>query len=328
MEGQGPAEAIVVTGATGTGKSQLAVAVAVRVNGEIISADSRQVYRHMDLGTAKPPAALRERVAHHGIDCLEPDESYSAGRFARDAWRWMSESRERGRVPLVVGGTGFFIRALLAPLGPEPELEAERRARLKRYLAGKPAALLQRWLWRLDPQRAAQLQPEGGPQRVARSLEVTLLSGRRHSWWHTQPAATPALRAAVFCLRLPREELYRRIDRRFDRMMDAGLLDEVRRLLERYPASSPGLRSVGYAQLVAHLGGEMSLAQAVDEAKRSTRHLARRQLTWFRHQLPETTVWLDAGRPRDELAEEIVRRWRERSDRSGSGGATPIASGD
>ncbi len=111
-------------------------------------------------------------------------------------------------------------------------------------------------------------------------------------------------------------------------MMDAGLLDEVRRLLERYPASSPGLRSVGYAQLVAHLGGEMSLAQAVDEAKRSTRHLARRQLTWFRHQLPETTVWLDAGRPRDELAEEIVRRWRERSDRSGSGGATPIASGD
>ncbi len=328
MSGRRVPEAIVITGATGTGKSELAVEVADRVGGEIISADSRQIYRHMDIGTAKPPAALRDRVPHHGLDWLEPDQAYSAGQFARDAWGWVTQIRERCHVPVVVGGTGFFIRALLEPLGPEPELDPARRARLRRYLMEQPPESLKSWLKRLDPKRAAQLGREGGPQRLARSLEVALLSGRPHSWWCSRPPRTVALSALVFCLNLPRPELYRRIDRRFRRMMADGLLDEVRRLLARYPPDAPGLASVGYAQLSAHLNGALELEAAVEAAMRGTRRFARRQLTWFRHQLPADTVWLDAEQPLDELAAEIVRSWRGREDRSGSGRAAPIASGD
>lgn len=306
-------EAIVITGPTGTGKSTLAVEVAERLNGAIVSADSRQIYRHMDIGTAKLPPALRGRLPHYGLDLLDPDESYSAGRFASDAWGWIEEIGGRGRVPVVVGGTGFFIRALLEPLGPEPELMPERRARLRRYLSGLSVDELHRWLKRLDPQRAEQLMGEGGGQRLGRSLEVVLLSGRRHSWWFGRPAETAPLAARVFCLALPREELNRRIDERFDRMMEAGLLDEVRGLLERFDAEAPGLNSVGYAELVAHLGGASPLEVAVQMAKRSTRRYARRQLTWFRHQLPENTIWLAADRPLAELADEIVRAWRDRA---------------
>lgn len=304
-------EAIVITGPTGTGKSELAVEVAERVNGAIVSADSRQIYRHMDIGTAKPSAALRRRVPHFGLDLLDPGASYSAGRFARDAWSWIEEIRRRGQLAIVVGGTGLFIRALLEPLGPEPQMDPERRTRLRRYLSGLAIDRLHRWLERLDPQRAGQLKGEGGPQRLCRSMEVVLLSGHRHSWWLDRPAETPPLAARVFCLVLPREELNRRIDQRFDQMMEAGFLDEVRGLLERFSAGTPGLDSVGYAELAAHLDGRDTLAVAVEAAKRSTRRYARRQLTWFRHQLPESTDWLAADRPLTDLADEVVRMWKD-----------------
>ncbi|KPK81411.1 MAG: hypothetical protein AMS25_06495 [Gemmatimonas sp. SM23_52] len=327
MTSQTTPDAIVITGATGTGKTALAVEVAERTAGEIICADSRQVYRYMDIGTAKPVAALRERVPHHGVDWLDPDEDYSAGRFARDAWRWITQVRERSGTPIVVGGTGFFIRALLAPLGPEPTYEPNQRLRLRSYLSSRTSGELKRWLGRLDPRRAEQLAAEGGRQRLSRSVEVVLLSGRPHSWWLARAPETPALRAKVFCLDLPRHELYRRIDRRFDEMMAGGLLDEVRQLLARFPATSPGLRSVGYAELISHLRGERTLAQAVEDAKRSTRRFARRQLTWFRHQLPDDTIRLAADRRRSELADEIARHWEERAARPGSGTSSSIASG-
>lgn len=327
MTSRATPQAIVITGATGTGKTELAVEVAARTSGEIISADSRQVYRQMDIGTGKPGEALRRRIPHHGLDCLEPDESYSAGRFARDAWRWITQVREHGRTPIVVGGTGFFIRALIAPLGPEPTSEPEQRMRLRNYLSGHAPQELKRWLRRLDPRRAEQLAREGGRQRLARSLEVALLSGRPHSWWLAQSPETPALRAMVFCLDLPRHELYERIDRRFDRMMAEGLLDEVRKLLSRFPATAPGLRSVGYVELVSHLHGERTLDEAIEDARRSTRRFARRQLTWFQHQLPEHTIWLAADRPRSELADEIARRWEEQVTRPGSEASSPLASG-
>ncbi len=324
--GRGGRPALIITGPTAAGKSELAVVLGERIGGEIISADSRQVYRHMDVGTAKPPPSLRRRLPHHGLDLLEPDERYSAGRFARDAWHWISEIRDRGRVPIVVGGTGFFIRALIAPLGPEPALDPVRRERLRRYLNSLPPETLKRWLGRLDPLRAQRLRAEGGAQRLARSLEVALLSGRPHSWWLGRPPETPALTARVFCLSVPRDELRRRVAERFDRMMAAGLLDEVRRLLERYPADSPGLRSVGYAELIRHLQGAMDLAEAVEAAKRRTWHYARRQLTWFRHQLPTDAVWLDAARPVDELAGQIEARWRSAAARAGSGDGSGLAS--
>lgn len=301
--------AIVLTGPTGTGKSELAVELAEALNGEIVSADSRQVYREMDVGTAKPDTRLRRRAVHHGIDRLSPDAAYSAGRFARDAWGWIDGAWARGHPVIVVGGTGFFLRALMSPLGPEPELDLERRDRLRGYLASLPPHELNRWLARLDPRRAARVRGTGGTRRLSRSLEVALLSGRPHSWWLARPSETPPLQAMVFCLRLAREELYRRLDRRFDAMMDAGLLDEVQGLLERYPEDAPGLRAVGYAELIGHLRGRLTLAEAIETAKRNTRRYARRQLTWFRHQLPEGVVWLDAGGARAKQVSEILQRW-------------------
>ena len=300
-----------ITGATATGKTDLAAELAERLDGEVISADSRQVYRGLEIGTAKPDPALRGRLPHHGLDLVDLDERYSAGRFARDAWRWIREIESRGRVPLVVGGTGLFIRALLDPLAPEPDFESGRRARLRRFLTAQPVDRLEAWLARLDPERAADLGGEGGTQRFARSLEVALLSGRPHSWWMRQSPETSALDAQVFCLRLPRDELYRRVDRRFHRMMETGLLDEVRGLLERYPADAPGFRTVGYAELIGHLREGIPLSEAVEAAKRSARRYARRQLTWFRHQLSEDTVRLDARRPIESLAAEVVERWQQ-----------------
>ncbi len=318
--------AIVITGATGTGKSELAVRVAEIVDGELISADSRQVYREMDVGTAKPAVALRERVRHHGLDVLDPGESYSAGAFATDSWRSIEGILHRGRVPIVVGGTGLYIRALLSPLSPEPVADAEQKERLRRYLERLSTDELKRWLAKLDPRRASQLRNEGGRQRLCRSLEVTLGSGCPHSFWLERTPDTPPLTAAVFCLQLPREELYRRIDARFDGMMEAGLLAEVRRLSERYPVDAPGLSSVGYAELAGHVAGNSTLEQAVEEAKRNTRHFARRQLTWFRHQLPRETTWLDATRPVGELADEIAGVWRSFSIDTGSGARPQVAS--
>ncbi|NIR45585.1 MAG: tRNA (adenosine(37)-N6)-dimethylallyltransferase MiaA [Gemmatimonadetes bacterium] len=304
------ARALVITGPTGSGKSDLAVAVAEAIGGAIISADSRQIYRDMEIGTASPSPRQRARVPHFGLDLLAPTESYSAGRFARDAWSWIEEIEESGAVPIIAGGTGFFIRALLDPLGPEPRVDRERRAELRHYLAGLAPDELERWLVRLDPERASQLAGEGGGQRLGRSLEVTLLSGRPHSSWLERPPPTARLEARVFCLELPREALYRRLDARFDRMLAEGLLDEVRRLVERYGPEAPGLDSVGYAELVRHLRGACSLEEAIEEAKRKTRRLAKRQLTWFRHQLPEGTVRLDATHPAEELVAQVVGAWR------------------
>jgi tRNA dimethylallyltransferase len=313
------APAIVITGPTGAGKSEVAVLVAESIDGAVISADSRQIYRHMDIGTAKPGPELRRSVPHYGLDVLDPDERYSAGRFARDARRWIAESRRHGRVPLITGGTGFFIRALLAPLGPEPLFDSRARAALRRQLTQLPVPELARWLRRLDPARAADLEREGGPQRLARSLEVILLSGRSHSWWLAQPPATPALTALTFCLTLPREVLYRRLDGRFDRMLETGLLDEVRRLLIQYGEDAPGLRSVGYSELIAHLKGRLSLAEATEAARRATRRFARRQLTWFRHQLPAGANHLDATQPARRLAARIVEAWRDDAGLAGAG---------
>ncbi len=321
-------EALIITGPTGTGKSELGVEVAGRVGGEIISADSRQVYRGLDIGTAKPPEALMHRVPHHGFDRVELTEMYSAGRFAREARGWITEIRGRGRLPIVTGGTGFFIRALIEPLAPDPDLDGERRTRLRILLSQYSTDQLKRWLRRLDPRRAQRLEPEGGPQRLARSLEVALMSGRAHSWWMDQRRAGEPTICLVVCLTLPRAEIYRRTDQRFDRLMEAGFLDEVRLLASSFPHDSPGFKALGYTELLAHLRGEMSLAEATDLAKRNTRQFVRRQLTWFRHQLPDDTEYLEAGAPLDEMADDVASRWRARLEGSPSSKAdSPLASG-
>ena len=309
-EGRKPV-ALVITGPTATGKTALSLDVAERLDGEIISMDSRQVYRGMDIGTAKVTPDQRARVPHHGLDLVDPDERYSAGQFARDARRWIEEIRARGHTPILVGGSGFFLRALTHPLFREPEMPGRAREALKRWLERQPQEKLRRWLADLDPATAKMLEASGGRQRVARALEVALLTGRPLSWWHRHaPPETPPLPLLIFVLWLPREQLYRRINDRVLEMIEAGWVDEVRALLERgYDLDDPGMVATGYPELVAYLRGEWSLEEAIDATQRATRRYARRQLTWFRHQLPPGAIWLDATRPRAELVDTIADIW-------------------
>lgn len=308
----GNRDVLVITGPTATGKTALSLEVADRLDGEIISMDSRQVYRGLDIGTAKATPEQRARVPHHGLDLVDPDERYSAGRFAEDARRWIEEIRARGHTPIMVGGTGFFLRALTHPLFEEPEMSIEVRERLKRYLDRKPIDELHRWARALDPVSAAALEEWGGRQRLERVIEVALLTGRPISWWHKHaPAEVEPIRPLVFVLELPREELYRRINDRVHAMIEAGLVDEVRGLLDAgYDLDDPGMNTTGYVELVPYLRGEWTLGEAIDAVQRATRRYARRQFTWFRNQLPDAT-WLDASLPAGDLADRIATIWTE-----------------
>jgi tRNA dimethylallyltransferase len=303
------AEALVITGATATGKTALAVAVAQILDGEIISMDSRQVYRGMDIGTAKPPLDERGGIPHHGFDLVTPGERYSAGHFARDARSWIASIRSRGRVPILAGGTGFFLKALTEPLFEEPPLPAGRREALKRWLQRLAPDELRRWTAALDP---ASLRRGGGRQRLARALEIVLLTGRTLAWWHRNAPPAEAAVAVLPCvLELPRDELYRRIDARVLGMMEHGLADEVRGLRRAgYGAGDPGMNATGYSELLPCLAGEYDEAEAIARIQRATRRYARRQTTWFRNQL-HAARWLDASRPRAELAAAVVRAWEE-----------------
>ena len=305
------ADGIAITGPTASGKTALAVEVARRVDGEIISMDSRQVYTGMDIGTAKASAEQRALVAHFGIDVLPPSERYNAGRFAREAREWIRQIRSRGHVPVLVGGTGFFLRSLTRPMFPEPPLEPKRKDALRRYLGRCSREELLAWLTALDAESASRLAREGGRQRLARAIEVALLTGRALSSW--QREYLPGVRALhfrTFVLNLPREVLHERINRRVADMLAAGLVDEMRGLLAAgYDEEAPGLNATGYIELLPYLRGETTLEAAAAEIRAATRQYARRQMTWFRHQLGTDALALDATRPTDELARIIAAVW-------------------
>jgi tRNA dimethylallyltransferase len=302
-------DALAITGPTATGKTAVALEVAARIGGEIVSMDSRQVYRGLDIGTAKATADERARIPQHGLDLVDPDERYSAGRFARDALAWIAAIRERGRLPILAGGTGFFLRALLQPLFREPPLDPATRARLGHFLRALPDEHLAAWARALDPDRARQPRDR---QRLTRVIEVALLTGHPLSWWHARaPEAPPAITPLIIVLDLPREVLYARINERVEDMVRRGLVDEVRGLLARgYGLDAPGLNATGYIELLPHLRGERTLEEAKTLVQNATRAYARRQLTWLRNQLPPGAVWLDAQRGVGELADRIVAEWR------------------
>ena len=306
--------ALAVVGPTASGKTALAIEVARRTDGEIISLDSRQVYRGMDLGTAKASPAERAAVPHHGLDLVDPGDRFSAGRFARFARACVHDVLSRGRLPILAGGTGFFLRSLTNPIFREPDIDPVRRRALHDHLARLDTPELERWLQTLDPGTALRLSGRGGGggrQRLMRALEMPLLTGRTLPWWqqHAPPEAPP-LPVTVYVLDLPRDRLYAAIDSRVDRMLEAGLLDEVRTLLRRgYAAGDPGMNATGYAELIPVLTGETTLDAAAERIRRNTRAYARRQLTWFRHQLPPEAVWLDATGPTNALADRIVEHW-------------------
>ena len=276
-------DAVLIAGPTCAGKTALALELAARFPVEIVSVDSAQVYRGMDIGTSKPAAAIRAAVPHHLIDVCDPAEVYSAGRFQGDALALIAAIRGRGRIPLLVGGTMLYFRALTRGIAPLPEGDPAVRAGIDRRARAVGWPALHDELAALDPEAAARIRPADG-QRIQRALEVIEITGQRLSQLQ-RLAGPPPLEFASFAL-VPadRSALYARIDARFLAMLDAGLLDEVRMLRARgdLHADLPSLRSVGYRQLWAHLAGACSLTDAVVAAQRATRNLAKRQLTWLR----------------------------------------------
>ena len=276
------ADALLLMGPTCSGKSALALDLARRFPVEIVSVDSAQVYRGMDVGTAKPSRAIQAAVPHHLIDICDPLETYSAGRFRRDALRLIREIRGRHRVPLLVGGTMLYFRALAQGIAPLPEANPDVRARIdeRARRLGWPA--LHAELAARDPEAAAKIRPRDG-QRIQRALEVIELTGEPLSQLQKRAEPSPVTLAAFALQPFERAELYRRIDQRFLQMIDAGLLEEVRALRARgdLHADLPSLRAVGYRQIWSHVAGEQSLETAIEAGQRATRNLAKRQLTWL-----------------------------------------------
>jgi len=278
------ASAFALLGPTASGKSTLAMALAGRFPLEIVSVDSAQVYRGMDVGTAKPTAAEQKRVKHHLIDLIDPAQSYSAGRFRADAVRAIGEIQGRGKVPLLVGGTMLYYKALAQGIdalpAAEPGLRAQIDARAARH--GWPA--LHADLARVDPVTAARLSPNDA-QRIQRALEVWELSGQPISELHRSASPDLPFELKAFAL-VPedRAELHRRIAERFDRMLKDGLVEELKTLRQRHElqASLPSMRCVGYRQAWAHLEGEYGKAELREKGIAATRQLAKRQLTWLR----------------------------------------------
>jgi tRNA dimethylallyltransferase len=277
------ADAVLIMGPTGTGKSELALTLAHEFPLEIVSVDSALVYRGLDIGTAKPTAAERAVTPHHLIDVCDPAETYSAGRFLDDTLELIPAIRRRGRIPLLVGGTMLYFRALMRGLATLPPADSALRARLDARArdAGWPA--LHAELARVDPGAAARIQPADG-QRIQRALEVFALTGETISDRQRRVTGTGLRLSAHALMTFTRDELYQRLDRRFDAMLAAGLVEEVRSLYRRGDLTPelPSLRSVGYRQLWAHLEGRVTMTEAVAAAKRATRNLAKRQLTWLR----------------------------------------------
>jgi tRNA dimethylallyltransferase len=307
------AEALAIVGPTSSGKTALSIEVARRLDAEIISMDSRAVFRGMDIGTAKPTAEERGGIPHWGIDIADPAERFSAARWAAYARQKIGEIRGRGRVPMLVGGTGFFLRALTHPIFQEPPLDPAARARITTLMERLEDAELLRWLQPHDLESAERLRHWGGRQRLMRALEVPLLTGRSLSWWHRHsPPDEEPVPVLPFVLQVPRERLHAGIDRRIGEMVKRGLLDEVRALIIRYGESAPGLNAHGYAELVPYFRGERTLEEALALVGANTKSYTRRQMTWFRAKLPEGAVWLDATRPRAELVDEILAVWNAR----------------
>jgi tRNA dimethylallyltransferase len=296
----------IIVGPTAIGKTAVALALAAFWPIEVVSADSRQIYRGLDIATAKPAPRERQRVAHHLIDLVRPGERYSAGRFAVEAAEAISLIRQRGHLPVVVGGTGLYVKALAHGLFAEPPLDRPRRDEMSAATARMDHSMLVRWASRLDP----GFNGGGGKHRAARAIEIALLTGYPLSWWQRRAAMQGSVQPWIVRLTAPRPVLHQRIQARTEEMLRRGLVEEVATALaEGAPASGPGMDGVGVREAVAVLHGRLPRESLAEAITAGTRQYAKRQETWFRHQLGADVLTLDATRPPEQIAAAIVAAW-------------------
>jgi tRNA dimethylallyltransferase len=305
--------AIVILGPTASGKTHLAIALASKFQGEIISCDALQIYRHMDIGTAKIPLEKREGILHQMLDLRDPGQDFSAGDYQRLAREALRETHGRGNIPFVVGGTGFYLRALTDGLFQGPSRSEELRIRMRKIIQRKGSRILHRSLQHVDP-TAAEKIAEADAERIIRAYEVYLATGKPLSWWQQKPRdALEGYRWLKIGIRVPREQLYRRIDQRAEEMYQSGFLEEVQQLMKKFPVESHAFKAIGYRQVIEYFGGRLTLKQTIEETKKQSRRYAKRQLTWFR--ADPDIIWLEDGLDGIGLearAEDMVRRFLEK----------------
>jgi tRNA dimethylallyltransferase len=300
----------IICGPTAAGKSAIALDLAEEYDAAIVSADSRQVYCGFDIGTAKPTRQECARVTHYGIDVAEPDERFSAARWAAEAEEWMESAGEIDKEPVIVGGTGLYIKALVEPLFSAPELNVVRRGELARELESMTIADLRRWCKELDPPRAHL-----GRTQLLRAVETAILCGKRISDLHALHAAREKSGpdpSPTYLVVDPGASLSTLIEDRVERMLASGWIDEVEELSRKIPIDAPAWKASGYSVLRQHVEGDLDLSSAKERVIIETRQYAKRQRTWFRHQLPSAAV--THLNPEDSRARAVAREWWERSE--------------
>ena len=304
MDGLTP-RLVAIVGPTATGKSALGLALAGRLNGEIVSCDSTAVYRGFNIGTDKVPASEQRGIPHHMVDIVDPTEEYSAARYARDAAAVIRGITARGRLPIVVGGTGFYYRALTRGLFEGPGRDEALRRRLERVAERRGHASLHRWLARVDAPSAARIQP-ADVKRVVRALEVWMLTGRpltEHFAATARPL--PEYDVTAFALQIPPEETAIRVQRRVDKQFEQGLLDEIRGLLARgIPETALPFTGLVYKQALEHLHGVRDEAATRELIVRENRQYSRRQLIWFRKE--PNLRWIHAAGERETTMNDVL----------------------
>lgn len=295
-----------IVGPTATGKSALGIALARRFGGEVVSCDSTAVYRGFDIGTDKVPVDQRQGVSHHLVDVADPTEEYSAARYSREAASAVRDITARGKLPILVGGTGLYYRALTRGFFPGPSRDEALRARLDRIASRRGPDRLHRWLQRVDPDSARRIQPRDR-KRLIRALEVYLLTGRSlTAHFEATEAPLPGYRVAAFGLRIPSELTADRVARRVDAQFEQGLLDEIRGLLASgVPATAHPFTGLVYRQALEHLQGVRDEAATRELIVRENRRYARRQLIWFRKE--PNLQWIYAAGERAQTQDEVAR---------------------
>ncbi|MDO9578811.1 MAG: tRNA (adenosine(37)-N6)-dimethylallyltransferase MiaA [Candidatus Cloacimonadales bacterium] len=282
---------IILQGPTAVGKSSVALEIARHFQTEIISADSRQVYKFMAIGTAKPSQPEQKKIKHHLIDIITPDQVYSAGDFEKDAAKIIKQLHSENKIPLVVGGTGFYVKALMEGIFQSPNVPQEIREKLKEQAAEKGSEFLHQKLQQIDPDSAIRANPND-LNRIIRALEVYEFTGKTITQlWQENPAEKKNFRFLNLLLTDEREKIYSRINQRVDEMMAAGLLDEAANLLQKgFAKTSPGLNTVGYKELIPYFENGVSLDVCSDAIKQHTRNYAKRQMTWYRKVVFDLTI--------------------------------------
>jgi tRNA dimethylallyltransferase len=303
-----PSPLVAVVGPTASGKSDLGIALATAHDGEIVNCDSVQVYRGIYIATAKVPLEEQRGIPHHLIDIVEPTVNFTAVAWAERAREVIADIESRGKRPFLVGGTGFYLRALTTNFFQSPEIDESLRPRLQVIIERRGAEHLHRLLARVDPRLAAKVAPKDY-SRVTRALEVYFSTGKPLSDWHErspQEATEYAERLHYFVLQPPRQELYKRIDARVDAMVESGLLSEIQELIASgVPPQAKAFNAHGYKRFVEYLMGHRTLVSAIEQMKLDTRHYAKRQWTWWRAQ--KKTFWLDGFGFEEKVIEEAIR---------------------